>query len=91
MHGAIKVSDVIVGAVLVWNTGAMSVVTKIDALSPKFVNVHTCELEWAGVNLDVLIIVPGSEFVRRMKLDRLVGYSRVASVEFAAAAREQAA
>lgn len=71
-HHAVRVSEIVPGCVLVWNTGALTEVVAVAKLSPKFVNVvqRSFTMDRAGN------VTSDSHFhSRRMKLDRLAGYS----------------
>jgi hypothetical protein len=75
---ALPVSEVVPGCVLVWNTGAMTEVVAVVRVSAKFVNViqRSFTRDRAGnVSQDRHF------HSRRMKLDRLVGYSPRATAE----------
>jgi hypothetical protein len=71
-HFGIQVSEIVPGCVLVWNTGALTEVVAVVRVSAKFANViqRSFTRDRAGnVSQDRHF------HSRRMKLDRVVGYS----------------
>jgi hypothetical protein len=72
LHTAILVADIKPGTVLVWNTGATTEVVAVVRLSAKFVNVIQRSFT---MNHRGEVSADRHFHSRRMKLDRLAGYS----------------
>ena len=71
IHAACRATELTPGSVTVWNFGGMELVLGVERLSPKFLRV-------AMVAFDPLTGAKGDKvYYRRMKLDRLVGISRI--------------
>lgn len=70
---ALRVSEVVPGCVLVWNTGALTEVVAVIPMSAKFVNV--VQRSFTRHPITGVVTADAHFHSRRMKLDRLVGYS----------------